>query len=919
MTGRTFWRAALIACAGALAATQADAGVNEWTPSGPDGGFVSGVTWHPTRPGVAFATFGFRVHRTTDGGLHWTPVSDETEGYVQGPVVVDPTNPDRIYAPAFAPLRSDDGGATFLRTNALPGNPQTAELAFAPGGAALYASGSCTVHRSVDLGRTWTSISSGLPACVNEVINDLQVDAAHPGTLYVAFWNAGLYKTIDDGAHWFPIGPAPGHAFVIAQNPFDAAELLLVQDASLWRSTDAGGTWSLAKSGYFSRVTFDPLTPGRVLSTIDGTDYLWRSANGGATWAKGPWIGDGGSSRVDASFSPHTAGTVLIASSRGVWLSTDGGVTVSPRNAGARGGTPRAFAAAGSELYVSVTSGPDIVLRRSGSGWAATNTDELRLAVGFPGALSLAAHPSNPYVVYAGGSALAKSIDGGAHWFSPTLALSPYYLMSLAIDAVDPQTLYVVASDIGVHRSRDGGVTWIAKNNGLPMSSGKYIGSKIRANPRKADELFVVMNTPNGLYRSTDAGLSWGPVSTPLSFIDDVTFDANDPAVLYVTGSPSAYRSGDGGATWTKLALDDLNLGSITVDPDVSTNVFASSSRQYGGTWRSVDGGLAWELIAAGSVPQSPLSMLTFDPKGSKRIFASEFYRGITEIELATDLVLSVAGASGDWRSGEAKTVEYTVQNLGPLAASEVVLALTLPPGWSAASLVPGKGTCSVGPGPLRCALGALARTAKVSVKMALRPAASATLVATVSAHESEITAPDNSLATPVTAKIATNLQMSITDAPATLMLGQESSLSLLVTNSGDGAAPDVQLDLRTVNLLIASAVPAAGTCTVAAGGTTCALGAMPAGSSRTVTIKGIPQATGQTSLTGTVLSGAIDTQAGDDSASRSWVTATASTGASPSGAAGTGGGGGGSMETLSLAALALLLARARKRRMAAR
>ena len=163
MTERLIWSCALWAATCALSMTTVDAGVNAWTPTGPDGGFVSSITWHPTRPGVAFASFGMRIHRTTDAGQRWMPVTSH-DVRATGGVVVDPKNPDRVFGAAFEIVRSDDGGANFRTLQALPGNPQVSQLAFGPGGNALYALGSCSVFRSGDLAATWTPISNGLPS-----------------------------------------------------------------------------------------------------------------------------------------------------------------------------------------------------------------------------------------------------------------------------------------------------------------------------------------------------------------------------------------------------------------------------------------------------------------------------------------------------------------------------------------------------------------------------------------------------------------------------------------------------------------------------------------------------------------------------------------------------------------------------------
>jgi photosystem II stability/assembly factor-like uncharacterized protein len=60
---------------------------------------VGVVLFHPTRPGEAFVSQDGRVLRSTDGGLNWQLLDDESEGKVwPAAMVVLPEVPDRLYA-----------------------------------------------------------------------------------------------------------------------------------------------------------------------------------------------------------------------------------------------------------------------------------------------------------------------------------------------------------------------------------------------------------------------------------------------------------------------------------------------------------------------------------------------------------------------------------------------------------------------------------------------------------------------------------------------------------------------------------------------------------------------------------------------------------------------------------------------------
>src|SRR6185369_5690629 len=81
--------------------------------------------------------------------------------------------------------------------------------------------------------------------------------------------------------------------------------------------------------------------------------------------------------------------------------------------------------------------------------------------------------PAAPATVYAGGSGVSKSINGGTSWTATGLAHSGVH--ALAIDPVTPTTVYAGTDYLGdfkgVFKSVDGGGTWTAVNIGLPTTS----------------------------------------------------------------------------------------------------------------------------------------------------------------------------------------------------------------------------------------------------------------------------------------------------------------------------------------------------------------------------------------------------------------------------------------------------------------
>jgi photosystem II stability/assembly factor-like uncharacterized protein len=218
------------------------------------------------------------------------------------------------------------------------------------------------------------------------------------------------------------------------------------------------------------------IDPEAARTAYASSGRLYKTVDGGATWTPlanltSPvnWIA------VDPSDSSHVyAGTsesqvpAFIGAGAGVYESADGGMTWAPRGRGLRA------------------------------------TFEL----------SVAAAPSHPGTVYAGGSSgVARSLDDGRHWVRSSGGLpDDLYVDDLAVDPTDARTVYAASGNHGLWATTDGGGSWQARNEGLP---GPWI---ISVAAEGAPSRAVFAATLHGLYRSTDGAprgsppASWGPV-----------------------------------------------------------------------------------------------------------------------------------------------------------------------------------------------------------------------------------------------------------------------------------------------------------------------------------------------------------------------------------------------------------------------
>src|SRR5436190_19922227 len=124
--------------------------------------------------------------------------------------------------------------------------------------------------------------------------------------------------------------------------------------------------------------------------------------------------------------------------------------------------------------------------------------------------------------------------------------------------------------------------------------------------------------TGGGVWKTTDAGISWKPVTDGLihhSSIGAVAVAASNPDVVYIgTGEADirgniiqgggAYKSTDGGKTWAHIGLTETQvIAKIRVHPTNPDLVYVAAFGHHAapnadrGVYRSKDGGKAWEKI----------------------------------------------------------------------------------------------------------------------------------------------------------------------------------------------------------------------------------------------------------------------------------------------------------------------------------
>jgi photosystem II stability/assembly factor-like uncharacterized protein len=576
---------------------------------------VGRIVIHPLNPDIVYAAalghlWGPNKERglfkTTDGGRTWRCVKfiNEDTGFID--LVMDPSDPDTLYAAAYQVrrdgfaggnpsvqtgpgsglFRTEDGGRTWQRlTEGLPERPlgrcglcvyrkdprvvyavvQTDRTATLVQGQAANLNEVVSrgpsgkqfrrrlgpddggIFRSDDKGKTWKQVNSLVPRPF--YYGQIRVDPNDDRRLYVL--GIALHLSLD-GGRTFRLGNAAAgthgdyHALWI--DPADSAHLVLGCDGGLNFSYDRARSWEHLKNlpiSQFYAVAADMRRPYRVYGGLQDN---------------GSW---GGPSATFDVAGITFADWFNVLPGDGFYFQAD---PADPDTVYAEmqwGRLRRVSLKTGRAKNIQPTPG--------GKGKAANvrprpspGTPEFRFNWSAPVLLS----PHDPRVVYIGGEFLFRSLDRGDTWdiISPDLTRGPpgpsphagHTISTLAESPLRPGLLYVGTDDGRLHVSRDGGRRWTDLSKKIPMLPPERTVSRVVCSAFAEGTAYVTIDRHRQddrrpyVFKTTDYGESWARLSgnLPDAPVYVIREDPRNRSLLYVGTESGLYVSCDGGGTW---------------------------------------------------------------------------------------------------------------------------------------------------------------------------------------------------------------------------------------------------------------------------------------------------------------------------------------------------------------------------------
>jgi uncharacterized protein (TIGR03437 family) len=634
------------------------------------------------------------IWETHDGGLTWTPRTDDQPTLASGALAFAPSDPKIVYVgtgemgfsrDAYAGLgllKSSDGGATwkliqspnlvrasFAALRVHPTDPNTLVAATTRGNAGRYTEPvpeppEYGVLRSTDGGSTWTLMMSG-------EVTALDVDPTNFNNQYAAVGNPnrpssppafptsrenGIYRSMDGGKTWSPIN-----------GPWTSATTVLTGRVALAVAPSAPNTVYLSIENSCCAPGQNGLVQG--LLGLFRTDNAWDPV---PTWIKVPteatgpqaYCGRQCGSAHNVAVNPSDPNTV-IAGGQDLWRCNNCGASPKWTNIGTTVHPDHRVLFWRGARLISGNDGGVVSSIDAGDTWQNHNAT-LTIAQFFKGEL----HPTDPNVLMAGpkDNGCPLRWTGGAVWSAAGTAFHHVDTTfsaadgscegDIAISSSRPDTNWMGSAGFPlISRTLDGGQTAPGAVEGITESPAA-ITPPVRKCPR-VDDGFLTGN--NGLWRTDNffsgATVSWTANAPSLgSQITGIGFAESDAACktyAYGTAAGQIRLTKDGGKTWADLdrgkTLPARSVHALTFDP-ANPNMLYVGFAGLGTpgkpghlfkTINALDSSPVWVDISPSA--DSPCEVITVDPANPKSVF------------LGTD--------AGVWHSSDAGA---TWQRMGP-------------------------------------------------------------------------------------------------------------------------------------------------------------------------------------------------------------------------------------------------------------
>jgi photosystem II stability/assembly factor-like uncharacterized protein len=495
------------------------------------------------------------LYKSTNGGQTWQQslfVSDQA-GAID--LEMSPADPNVLYVAMWDRIRNNQES--------------------------LVSGPNAKIWKTTDAGANWTVLGGGLPED-DQCRIGIDIDrnnANHIVAIYagvdLSFNN--IFESFDAGQSWQPMalqGLDPNFQSNFAWyfgkiwiNPFDSNDII-ANGVTQWRTNDGGDNWYQAVPDWW---TYEVHADGHCVDFFDANTYLlgtdgglYRTIDAGATWTKIENIPTTQFYRV--AYNPFFPDWYYGgAQDNGTTAGNSSAVQDWPRLFGGDG-FQAAFHPEDPNIYYFETQNGNIYGTYDGSGNFEDATLGIDPADRKSWDMQYFISANDPDYMYTGTYRVYQGVGHLPFWAPISEDLTDgvifgdrfHTISTLGESTVNPDHLYVGTTDGNVWVGNPNTSSWTNITGNLP---DRYVSS-VKASPSEAERVFVSHTgykandfTPH-IHRSDNAGASWTPISGDLpnfAVNDLLILPGHQDSVIFAGTDAGVYATLNGGAHWERL------------------------------------------------------------------------------------------------------------------------------------------------------------------------------------------------------------------------------------------------------------------------------------------------------------------------------------------------------------------------------